>query len=197
MLFSELPLANPLPRAIRAVSYEQPTPIQEQSIPSLLEGKDLLGIAQTGTGKTAAFALPILQLLLDSGKFGAPKTCRALILLPTRELAIQVADCFKQYAQFTAISTTCIFGGVGDASQKNSLIRGVDVLVATPGRLLDLIGQKAVSLKALEFFVLDEADRMLDMGFIHDIRKVVALLPQVRHNLFVSAALPDDIPKVA
>ena len=189
MLFSELPLANPLQRAIRAVGYEQPTPIQEKSIPSLLEGSDLLGIAQTGTGKTAAFALPILQLLLDSGKFRAPKTCRALILLPTRELAIQVEDCFKQYAQFTAISTACIFGGVSDVSQKRNLIRGVDVLVATPGRLLDLINQKAVSLKALEFFVLDEADRMLDMGFIHDIRK--------RQNLFFSATMPDDITKLA
>ena len=192
MLFSELPLANPLQRAVRAVGYEQPTPIQEKSIPSLLEGKDLLGIAQTGTGKTAAFALPILQLLLDSGKFRAPKTCRALILLPTRELAIQVEDCFKQYAQFTAISTACIFGGVSDVSQKRNLIRGVDVLVATPGRLLDLINQKAVSLKALEFFVLDEADRMLDMGFIH-----VALLPQNRQNLFFSATMPDDITKLA
>ncbi len=197
MLFSELPLANPLQRAVRAVGYEQPTPIQEKSIPSLLEGKDLLGIAQTGTGKTAAFALPILQLLLDSGKFRAPKTCRALILLPTRELAIQVEDCFKQYAQFTAISTACIFGGVSDVSQKRNLIRGVDVLVATPGRLLDLINQKAVSLKALEFFVLDEADRMLDMGFIHDIRKVVALLPQNRQNLFFSATMPEDITKLA
>ena len=197
MLFSELPLANPLQRAVRAVGYEQPTPIQEKSIPSLLEGKDLLGIAQTGTGKTAAFALPILQLLLDSGKFRAPKTCRALILLPTRELAIQVEDCFKQYAQSTAISTARIFGGVSDVSQKRNLIRGVDVLVATPGRLLDLINQKAVSLKALEFFVLDEADRMLDMGFIHDIRKVVALLPQNRQNLFFSATMPDDITKLA
>ena len=197
MLFSELPLANPLQRAIRAVGYEQPTPIQEKSIPSLLEGRDLLGIAQTGTGKTAAFALPILQLLLDSGKFRAPKTCRALILLPTRELAIQVEDCFKQYAQFTAISTACIFGGVSDVSQKRNLIRGVDVLVATPGRLLDLINQKAVSLKALEFFVLDEADRMLDMGFIHDIRKGVARLPQNRQNLFFSATMPDDIIKLA
>ena len=197
MLFSELPLANPLQRAVRAVGYEQPTPIQEQSIPSLLEGKDLLGIAQTGTGKTAAFALPILQRLLDSGKFRSPKTCRALILLPTRELAIQVEECFKQYAQFTAISTACIFGGVSDVSQKRNLIRGVDVLVATPGRLLDLINQKAVSLKALEFFVLDEADRMLDMGFIHDIRKVVALLPQNRQNLFFSATMPDDITKLA
>lgn len=197
MLFSELPLANPLQRAIRAVGYERPTPIQEKSIPSLLEKKDLLGIAQTGTGKTAAFALPILQLLLDSGKVRAPKTCRALILLPTRELAIQVEDCFRKYAQFTAISTACIFGGVNDASQKRGLIRGVDVLVATPGRLLDLIGQKAVSLKALEFFVLDEADRMLDMGFIHDIRKVVALLPQNRQNLFFSATMPEDITKLA
>ena len=197
MLFSELPLANPLQRAIRAVGYEQPTPIQEKSIPSLLEGKDLLGIAQTGTGKTAAFALPILQRLLDSGKFRAPKTCRALILLPTRELAIQVEECFKQYAQFTAISTACIFGGVSDVSQKRNLIRGVDVLVATPGRLLDLINQKAVSLKALEFFVLDEADRMLDMGFIHDIRKVVVLLPQNRQNLFFSATMPEDITKLA
>ena len=197
MLFSELPLANPLQRAVRAVGYEHPTPIQEKSIPSLLEGKDLLGIAQTGTGKTAAFALPILQRLLDSGKFRAPKTCRALILLPTRELAIQVDECFKQYAQFTAISTACIFGGVSDVSQKRNLIRGVDVLVATPGRLLDLINQKAVSLKALEFFVLDEADRMLDMGFIHDIRKVVALLPQNRQNLFFSATMPEDITKLA
>lgn len=197
MTFEELPLANPLQRAIRAVGYETPTPIQEKSIPSLLEGKDLLGIAQTGTGKTAAFALPILQRLLESGNFRSPKTCRALILLPTRELAIQVEDCFKEYAQFTAISTTCIFGGVSDVSQKRNLIRGVDVLVATPGRLLDLIGQKAVSLKKLEFFVLDEADRMLDMGFIHDIRKVVALLPQNRQNLFFSATMPDDITKLA
>ena len=197
MKFEELPLANPLQRAVRAVGYETPTPIQEQSIPSLLEGKDLLGIAQTGTGKTAAFALPILQRLLDSGNFRSPKTCRALILLPTRELAIQVEDCFKKYAQFTAISTACVFGGVGDAPQKRNLIRGVDVLVATPGRLLDLIGQKAVSLKKLEFFVLDEADRMLDMGFIHDIRKVVALLPAERQNLFFSATMPDDITKLA
>ena len=197
MTFEELPLANPLQRAVRAVGYETPTPIQEKSIPSLLEGKDLLGIAQTGTGKTAAFALPILQRLLDSGNFRAPKTCRALILLPTRELAIQVEECFKQYAQFTAISTACIFGGVNDAPQKRSLIRGVDVLVATPGRLLDLIGQKAVALKKLEFFVLDEADRMLDMGFIHDIRKVVAMLPPVRQNLFFSATMPDDITKLA
>lgn len=197
MKFEELPLAQPLQRAVRTVGYENPTPIQEQSIPSLLEGKDLLGIAQTGTGKTAAFALPILQRLLDSGKFRQPKTCRALILLPTRELAIQVEECFKQYAQYTAISTACIFGGVSDVKQKNVLIRGVDVLVATPGRLLDLIGQKAVTLKNVEFFVLDEADRMLDMGFIHDIRKVVGMLPGKRQNLFFSATMPKEISDLA
>ncbi|MCF0222139.1 MAG: DEAD/DEAH box helicase [Fibrobacter sp.] len=197
MKFEELPLANPLQRAVRAVGYENPTPIQEQSIPSLLEGRDLLGIAQTGTGKTAAFALPILQRLLDSGKFRQPKTCRALILLPTRELAIQVEECFKQYAQYTAISTTCIFGGVSDVKQKNCLVRGVDVLVATPGRLLDLIGQRAVTLKNVEFFVLDEADRMLDMGFIHDIRKVVGMLPGKRQNLFFSATMPKEISDLA
>ena len=197
MKFEELPLAQPLQRAVRTVGYENPTPIQEQSIPSLLEGKDLLGIAQTGTGKTAAFALPILQRLLDSGKFRQPKTCRALILLPTRELAIQVEECFKQYAQYTAISTACIFGGVSDVKQKNVLIRGVDVLVATPGRLLDLIGQKAVTMKNVEFFVLDEADRMLDMGFIHDIRKVVGMLPGKRQNLFFSATMPKEISDLA
>ncbi|MCF0225489.1 MAG: DEAD/DEAH box helicase [Fibrobacter sp.] len=197
MTFEELPLANPLQRAIRAVGYENPTPIQEEAIPSLLEGHDLLGIAQTGTGKTAAFALPILQKLLDSNNFRSPKTCRALILLPTRELAIQVEDCFKLYAKFTALSSTCIFGGVSDVSQKRNLIRGVDVLVATPGRLLDLIGQKAVTLKKLEFFVLDEADRMLDMGFIHDIRKVVGMLPKDRQNLFFSATMPKDISDLA
>ncbi len=197
MLFSELPLANPLQRAVRAVGYETPTPIQERSIPSLLEGRDLLGIAQTGTGKTAAFALPILQRLLDSGKFRAPKTCRALILLPTRELAIQVEECFKQYAQFTAISTACIFGGVNDASQKRNLVRGVDVLVATPGRLLDLIGQKAVSLKALEFFVLDEADRMLDMGFSEDILTIVKELPDSCQRVMFSATMPSKIRELA
>lgn len=197
MKFEELPLAQPLQRAVRTVGYETPTPIQEQSIPSLLEGQDLLGIAQTGTGKTAAFALPILQRLLDSGKFRQPRTCRALILLPTRELAIQVEECFKMYAQYTAISTACIFGGVSDVKQKNCLVRGVDVLVATPGRLLDLIGQKAVTLKNVEFFVLDEADRMLDMGFIHDIRKVVGMLPGKRQNLFFSATMPKEISDLA
>lgn len=197
MNFEDMPLAAPLKRAIREVGYELPTPIQEQAIPVLLEKRDLCGIAQTGTGKTAAFALPILQLLLDSGNFRAPKCTRALVLLPTRELAIQVADSFEAYAKFTALKTACVFGGVSDVPQKAALLRGVDVLVATPGRLLDLVSQKAVSLKLLEFFVLDEADRMLDMGFIHDIRKVIAMLPPVRQNLFFSATMPPDIAKLA
>ena len=197
MKFEELPLETSLQRAIKAVGYETPTPIQEKAIPPLLEGHDLLGIAQTGTGKTAAFALPILQQLLVSGKVREPKCVRALVLLPTRELAIQVEDCFQKYGQYTSISTACVFGGVSDVPQKKALLRGVDVLVATPGRLLDLINQKVVSLRKLEFFVLDEADRMLDMGFIHDIRKVVAMLPPVRQNLFFSATMPADITKLA
>lgn len=197
MKFEDFQLINPLKRAVREIGYEEPTPIQEKAIPVLLEHKDLCGIAQTGTGKTAAFALPILQLLLESGNFRSTKCARALVLLPTRELAIQVADCFEKYAKFTAMNTACVFGGVSDIPQKHALIHGVDVLVATPGRLLDLIAQKAVSLKALEFFVLDEADRMLDMGFIHDIKKIVAMLPAKRQNLFFSATMPPEIAKLA
>jgi ATP-dependent RNA helicase RhlE len=197
MKFEELPLDELLQKAVREVGYETPTPIQEKAIPPLLEGNDLMGIAQTGTGKTAAFALPILQKLLESGKVREPKCTRVLVLLPTRELAIQVADCFDKYSKYTGLSTACVFGGVSDVPQKRALIRGVDILVATPGRLLDLINQRVISLKKLEYFVLDEADRMLDMGFIHDIRKVVALLPPVRQNLFFSATMPDDITKLA
>lgn len=197
MKFEELPLNELLQKAVREVGYETPTPIQEKAIPPLLEGNDLMGIAQTGTGKTAAFALPILQKLLESGKVREPKCTRVLVLLPTRELAIQVADCFDKYSKYTGLSTACVFGGVSDVPQKRALIRGVDILVATPGRLLDLINQRVISLKKLEYFVLDEADRMLDMGFIHDIRKVVALLPPVRQNLFFSATMPDDITKLA
>ncbi len=197
MKFEDFDLLQPLKRAVREVGYEEPTPIQQKAIPALLERKDLCGIAQTGTGKTAAFALPILQLLLESGNFRSTKCARALVLLPTRELAIQVADCFKQYAKFTALTTACVFGGVSDIPQKQSILHGVDVLVATPGRLLDLIAQKAVSLRTLEFFVLDEADRMLDMGFIHDIKKVIALLPNKRQNLFFSATMPPEIAKLA
>ncbi|MBO5950169.1 MAG: DEAD/DEAH box helicase [Fibrobacteraceae bacterium] len=197
MDFEKLPLKQPLLRAIREVGYAKATPIQEQAIPVLLEKRDLCGIAQTGTGKTAAFALPILQLLLASGKIRSSKCCRALVLLPTRELAIQVSDCFEKYAKFTAIKTACIFGGVSDIPQKRAVLHGVDVLVATPGRLLDLIAQKSVSLKQIEFFVLDEADRMLDMGFINDIRKILSMLPPVRQNLFFSATMPSDIVALA
>lgn len=197
MKFEDLDILQPLKRAVKEIGYEEATPIQEKAIPVLLQKKDLCGIAQTGTGKTAAFALPILQLLLESGNFRSTKCARALVLLPTRELAIQVADCFEKYAKFTAMNVACVFGGVSDIPQKKSLLHGVDVLVATPGRLLDLIAQKSVSLRALEFFVLDEADRMLDMGFIHDIKKIIALLPNKRQNLFFSATMPPEIAKLA
>lgn len=197
MKFSELPLEEKLQRAISDAQYSTPTPIQEKAIPPVLSGKDLMGIAQTGTGKTAAFALPILQNLLRDGVRGGQKPIRALVLLPTRELAIQVSDCFDLYKKYTQISSACIFGGVSDLPQKRALSRGVDVLIATPGRLLDLMQQRVVSLKKIQYFVLDEADRMLDMGFIHDIRKVVAELPQVRQNLFFSATMPPEITKLA
>lgn len=197
MKFSELPLEEKLQRAILDAQYTTPTPIQEKAIPPVLEGKDLMGIAQTGTGKTAAFALPILQNLLRDGVQSRQKPVRALVLLPTRELAIQVSDCFDLYKKYTQISSACIFGGVSDLPQKRALSHGVDILIATPGRLLDLMHQRIVSLKKIQYFVLDEADRMLDMGFIHDIRKVVAELPQVRQNLFFSATMPPEITKLA
>lgn len=197
MKFSELPLDERLQRAIADAQYTMPTPIQEKAIPPVLAHKDLMGIAQTGTGKTAAFALPLLQNLLLAGEGSGQKAIRVLILLPTRELAIQVSDCFEMYEKYTRVSSTCIFGGVSDLPQKRALSRGVDVLIATPGRLLDLINQHIISLKKIEYFVLDEADRMLDMGFIHDIRKVVALLPAKRQNLFFSATMPPEITKLA
>ena len=197
MKFSELPLDERLQRAIVDAKYTTPTPIQEKAIPPVLERKDLMGIAQTGTGKTAAFALPILQNLLQGGDSKGQKPIRVLVLLPTRELAIQVSDCFEKYQKYTRLTSACIFGGVSDLPQKRALSRGVDTLIATPGRLLDLINQRVVSLKKLEYFVLDEADRMLDMGFIHDIKKVVAQLPQKRQNLFFSATMPPEIIKLA
>lgn len=187
----------PLLDAVTEQGYEIPTPIQQQAIPPVLAGKDLLGIAQTGTGKTAAFALPILQRLAAAGHAREPKCPRALVLAPTRELAIQVQESFLDYGAHMALRTACIFGGVGDAPQKAALMKGVDILVATPGRLLDLQQQRCLSLHKLEIFVLDEADRMLDMGFIHDIRKVVAMLPGERQNLFFSATMPPDIAKLA
>jgi ATP-dependent RNA helicase RhlE len=194
MIFKDLGLIDPILKALSAEGYTQPTPIQQQSIPILLQGKDLLGCAQTGTGKTAAFAIPILQHLhaKTNNKLG-PRKIRALIVTPTRELAIQIDDSFSAYGKFTGIKNTVIFGGVKQAGQTQSLQRGVDVLIATPGRLLDLMEQGFITLKHIEYFVLDEADRMLDMGFIHDIRKIIEKLPTKRQSLFFSATMPPDI----
>ncbi|MGE4130495.1 MAG: DEAD/DEAH box helicase [Bdellovibrionales bacterium] len=196
-LFSDLALIDPLQRALKASGYTSPTPIQKLAIPSLLEGRDLLGCAQTGTGKTAAFALPILQHLSQTHRRLVPRQARALILTPTRELAIQIHDSFRTYGKFLNLRYSVVFGGVGQGAQVNSLRGGVDVLVATPGRLLDLIDQRYLSLRNLEIFVLDEADRMLDMGFVHDIRKVIAMLPPRRQNLFFSATMPKEIRLLA
>ena len=195
--FAELDLIEPLQRAVAAQNYTRPTPIQERAIPPLLDGRDVLGCAQTGTGKTAAFALPVLQHLAESPPRQGHRPIRALVLSPTRELAAQIGDSFEAYAEFLKIYHVTIFGGVNQRPQVNALRRGVDILVATPGRLLDLIGQGFVDLSEVEFFVLDEADRMLDMGFIHDIRKVLKLLPADRQNLLFSATMPKSIVQLA
>ncbi len=196
MTFQELDLIEPIQKALKYEGYTQPTPIQAQAIPIVLRGIDLLGCAQTGTGKTAAFAIPILQLL-SKKQFQTKPAIKSLILTPTRELAIQIDESFRAYGRFTNISHTVIFGGVSQHSQVESLKRGVDVLVATPGRLIDLINQGFVSLKQLEIFVLDEADRMLDMGFIHDVKRIIKLLPEQRQTLFFSATMPPVIMKLA
>lgn len=195
MNFDELQLIEPLVRAVRAEGYDQPTPIQVQAIPYVLAGRDLLGCAQTGTGKTAAFALPILQRLLAQ----KPKSrdIRVLVLSPTRELTSQIGDSFDTYGQFTPIRQITIFGGVNQNRQIDNLRRGADVLVATPGRLLDLMGQGYVHLERVEILVLDEADRMLDMGFIHDVRKIISTLPTKRQTLLFSATMPADIQALA
>ncbi len=195
--FSDLKLIEPLKRALAESGYTIPTPIQAEAIPSLLEGRDLLGCAQTGTGKTAAFALPILNRLVENPKKAPPKHTRVLVLTPTRELAIQVHESFQTYGKNLSLKQVVIFGGVGQSPQVKAMSAGVDVLVATPGRLLDLIEQGLVKLTNLEVFVLDEADRMLDMGFIHDIKKILKLLPAKRHNLFFSATMPPVIEKLA
>ena len=195
MTFKELGLIPSILRTLEEQGYEKPTPIQQQSIPILLKGRDLLGCAQTGTGKTAAFAIPILQHL--SKPHHEPKGRRkikALIITPTRELATQIGDSFSVYGKYTNLKNTVIFGGVKQRAQVDALRRGVDILVATPGRLLDLINQKHISLRDIEYFVLDEADQMLDMGFIHDIKKVIALLPKKnRQSLFFSATMHPKI----
>ena len=197
MTFKELSLIEPLLRAIEEEGYSVPTPIQAEAIPILLKGTDLLGCAQTGTGKTAAFALPILQFLTENKSFDKKKKIKSLIVTPTRELAIQIEESFNAYGRYTSLNCTVIFGGVGQQPQVDTLRRGVDILVATPGRLLDLIGQGFISLKDVEFFVLDEADRMLDMGFIHDVKKLLLLLPKQRQSLFFSATMPPEIVKLA
>ena len=194
--FNDLGLIEPILKALHEEGYTDPTPIQEQAIPHLIQGRDLLGCAQTGTGKTAAFAIPILQELHAK----APQTKRAirtLILTPTRELAIQIGESFAAYGRNLQVKHTVIFGGVGQKPQTDALHRGVDIVVATPGRLLDLMGQGFVHLNGLEIFVLDEADRMLDMGFIHDVKKVIAKLPAKRQTLFFSATMPPEIAKLA
>ncbi len=193
MTFDELQLHDTLLRAVKAEGYNTPTPIQEKAIPHALAGKDILGVAQTGTGKTAAFALPILQRLSAKAPPGGTRPIRCLVLTPTRELAGQVGESFATYGKNLPLRHAVVFGGVGQSPQVQALRSGVDVLVATPGRLLDLMEQGYVSLRALEVFVLDEADRMLDMGFIHDVRKVIKVLPQKRQTLFFSATMPPEI----
>lgn len=197
MHFKDLNLIDPLLRAIAAEGYDTPTPIQQQAIPHVLAGRDLVGCAQTGTGKTAAFALPILQLLSKTPAQSQRRVIRALILSPTRELASQIADSFSAYGRHTGLRAAVIFGGVGQNPQVEALKRGVDILVATPGRLLDLMTQGHVRLNNLDIFVLDEADRMLDMGFIHDVRRVLKVLPPRRQNLLFSATMPKDIQDLA
>src|ERR1700756_4469089 len=195
--FQDFGLADPISRALKEENYETPTPIQAQTIPLALTGRDVVGIAQTGTGKTAAFALPILQRLLENRIKTQPKTCRVLVLSPTRELSSQILDSFNAYGRHVRLSSALAIGGVPMGRQVRSLMQGVDVLVATPGRLLDLMHGNALKLGSVEFLVLDEADRMLDMGFINDIRKIVAKLPLKRQTLFFSATMPKDIAELA
>jgi len=191
--FSQLGLAEPILKALSAKGYDVPTPIQAQAIPALLDGRDLCGIAQTGTGKTAAFALPSLHYLANNPKPRAPGSCRMLILSPTRELASQIAQSFVDYGKFLRLTVATVFGGVPINRQIRQMGQGVDILVATPGRLLDLIDQRALSLRNVEIFVLDEADQMLDLGFIHALKRVDQLLPKKRQSLFFSATMPKTI----
>lgn len=198
MTFKDLNLIDPILRALETEGYTTPTPIQQQAIPILLQRKDLLGCAQTGTGKTAAFAIPILQLLHQEGSPNiGPRQIRALVLTPTRELAIQIDESFSAYGRYTNLRHGVIFGGVKQHKQVERISKGLDILIATPGRLLDLLNQKLVSLDYLNTFVLDEADRMLDMGFVHDVKRIINRLPQRRQSLFFSATMPPEIQKLA
>lgn len=191
--FHQLNLIEPITRALEELNYTNPTPIQEQAIPEILKGRDVLGCAQTGTGKTAAFTVPLLNNLIMKKTQVGPKQAAILILSPTRELAVQIHESVLQYGKYLNLKTALVYGGVGQGPQVKALSKGVDVLVATPGRLLDLISQKYVFLNKVSAFVLDEADRMLDMGFITDIKKIIPLLPHQRHTLFFSATMPTDI----
>lgn len=196
MRFEDLNLSEPILKAVEKKNYATPTPIQEKAIPVVLSGRDMLGIAQTGTGKTAAFAIPIIQQLI-SNENKRSRGIKALILTPTRELAIQIEECVSDYSQYTSIRSCVIFGGVKQQAQVTKLRKGVDILIATPGRLLDLISQRIITLNDIKHFVLDEADRMLDMGFIHDIKKIVALLPEKKQTLLFSATMPKTIASLS
>ena len=197
MSFNTLGLSKPLMRALSEEGYSQPTPIQKQAIPIVLEGKDILAGAQTGTGKTAGFTLPLLELLSKEEAAKGKRRVRALILTPTRELAAQVGESVKTYGKYLPFRSTIIFGGVGINPQKATLKQGVDIVIATPGRLLDLANQRSIDLSDVEYLILDEADRMLDMGFIHDIKKILALLPRKRQNMLFSATFSNEIKRLA
>ena len=197
MVFQSLGIIDSILKAIQEEGYTSPTPIQTQAIPIVLQGNDLLGCAQTGTGKTAAFAIPILQLLSVNKQYNKKKTIRSLIVTPTRELAIQIGESFKAYGRHTGLTCTVIFGGVNQNPQTAALRIGVDILIATPGRLLDLMNQGHLTLNNVEIFVLDEADRMLDMGFIHDVKRMLAALPKKKQSLFFSATMPPEIVKLS
>ncbi|MBL8531854.1 MAG: DEAD/DEAH box helicase [Hyphomonadaceae bacterium] len=195
--FQDLGVSAPILKALAADGYTAPTPIQQQAIPIVLKGRDLIGLAQTGTGKTAAFAVPMLDRLHQARKHAGEKSCRALVLAPTRELAAQIGDSFRAYGRFLGLSVAVVFGGASMFKQKQALYRGVDVLVATPGRLLDHVAQRSVRLDAVEILVLDEADHMLDMGFIHDLKRIAKLVPVKRQTLFFSATMPAPIAELA
>ncbi len=198
MTFEDLQLVSPILKALKDKKYTEPTAIQEKSIPIILNGDDILGSAQTGTGKTAAFAIPIIQHLIERDiPSGGKRKISTLVITPTRELAIQIAENFTDYSKYTDIKNTVIFGGVNQGSQVSALKKGVDIVIATPGRLLDLISQGYISLKEIKYFILDEADRMLNMGFINDIKKVIAMLPRQRQSLFFSATMPQNILKLS
>jgi ATP-dependent RNA helicase RhlE len=197
MQFESLNLIEPILKAVKEEGYTIPRPIQAESIPIILKGTDLIGSAQTGTGKTAAFAIPILQLLSENKVYDRKRKIRSLIVTPTRELAIQIGESFSAYGRHTGLTNTVIFGGVNQNPQTNTLLRGVDIVIATPGRLLDLINQGFMNLRDVEILVLDEADRMLDMGFIHDVKRIIALVPKKRQSLFFSATMPAEIVKLA